>query len=69
VSGEREEKLEFKLNQLHRRINWLADKEARAAWVKGIGANGEFYAEKMKLIDETDRVLEELAKLKNTDRT
>jgi transcription elongation GreA/GreB family factor len=65
MSKEREEKLQFKLTQLHNKINWIADKEARAAWVKGVGANGEFFKEKMRLIDETDRVLAELMRINN----
>lgn len=65
MATDREEELEFKLTQLHKRINWIADKEARAAWVKGVGANGEFFNEKMRLIEESERVLAELVQIKH----
>jgi hypothetical protein len=60
VSSEREAELERRLQHIHDRVQWMANAEARAAWVNGYGAKGEFWEEKKKLLDETDRILDEL---------
>jgi hypothetical protein len=60
MNQEREAKLERRLEVIHKRVQWMADAEARAAWVRGLGARGEFLPEKERLLDETDRILDEL---------
>ena len=57
-----EQQLNDRLDDIQARLQWIADTEARAAWIKGFGANGEFDDERTRLIDETDRVLNELQK-------
>jgi hypothetical protein len=56
----REEELIAKLQLINKRIDWIASKEGRAALVKGFGANGEFFREKMALIDRAEQILDEL---------
>jgi hypothetical protein len=56
----REEKLIAKLKMLNQRIDWISTTEGRAALVKGIGANGEFFKEKMALIARTEELLDGL---------
>ena len=60
MNQEREAKLERRLEVIHKRVQWMADAEARAAWVRGLGARGEVLPEKERLLDETDRILDEL---------
>jgi hypothetical protein len=57
---QREEELEARLQKIHDRVQWMADREARAAWFNTYGARGEFWEEKKRLLDETDRILDEL---------
>ena len=54
------QKLWTRLSQIHARIQWMADAEARAAMVGGAAADGRFIPEKLKLCDETDRILDKL---------
>jgi hypothetical protein len=56
----REEEIERRLLQIHKRVQWMANTEARAAWLRTYGARGEFWNEKKKLLDETDRLFDEL---------
>jgi hypothetical protein len=62
IDPKREAELLARLDSIHRRVEWMATTEGRAALVKGIGANGEFWPEKKRLLDETDRILDELTK-------
>ncbi len=55
-----EEQLNARLDALHARLAWISNTEARAAWVNGFGANGEFDPERTRIIDEADRILDEL---------
>ena len=55
----REQQLLAKLKLINKRIDWIAS-EGRAALVKGFGANGEFFKEKMVLIDRAEELLDEL---------
>ena len=48
------------LSAIHERVQWMADEEARAAWVGGRAADGIFLAKKERLCDATDRILDEL---------
>lgn len=54
------ELLEARLLVLHDRLQWIADEEARAAWVRGYGAAGEFQEEREKNIAEAEEILERL---------
>jgi hypothetical protein len=56
----RETQINNRLEQIHRHLSQIADIEAKAAPFKGIGPNGEFDAERQRLIEETDRMLDEL---------
>lgn len=49
-----------RLTQIHDRIRWLADEEARAAWVKGAAADRRFWPEKIRPLEETDVLLDKL---------
>lgn len=55
-----EERLELRLLHIHNRIQWIANAEERAAWIGGFAARGGLTAEKMRLIDETDAILDKL---------
>jgi hypothetical protein len=57
----REAQINQRLEQIHRRLQQISDLEANAALVKGVGSRGEFDAERQRLINETDRLLDELA--------
>ena len=59
---EREKNLLHRLDVIHSRVQWMADTEARAAWIGGFGASGELLAAKERLLDETERILAELEK-------
>jgi hypothetical protein len=56
----RKNKLEARLLAIHQRMAWIANEEARSAWLKGAAAQGHFLDEKERLIDETDRILDKL---------
>lgn len=58
-----EEELNLRLQGLHERLQWIADTEARAAWVGGYGAGGEFDGERERLIEKAERVLDELERV------
>jgi hypothetical protein len=55
VTDAREKALQDRLTAIHKRVQWMANREAVAAWVNGFGANGEYWPEKERLLDETDR--------------
>ena len=55
-----------RLGQIHRRLADIAAMEAKAALVGGHGSKGEFDAERQRLIEETDRLLDELAAIGGT---
>ena len=57
----REAQIQNRLGQIHRRLADIATIEANAAHVGGYGSKGEFDPERQRLIDETDRLLYELA--------
>lgn len=60
MDKEREQRLMARLAAIHKRVQWMADEEARSAWVNGPAAQGHFLDEKERLIEEADRVLNEL---------
>jgi hypothetical protein len=57
-----EKDLETRLLQIHQRLQWIADTEARAAWVAGYGARGEFEEQRDQLLQQAEEVLTELEK-------
>ena len=60
MTEEERAQLEVRLNHIHTRVQWIADEEARSAWVKGFAARGDLMPEKIKLLDETDKILDKL---------
>jgi hypothetical protein len=56
----RERELLDALGRLHRRINRLADEEARSAWVSGWAARGNLLPLKAKLIQQAEEILDQL---------
>lgn len=54
------EQIMKRLRDIHDRIQWMADQEASSAWVKGWAADGHLWAEKERLIGETERLLDQL---------
>jgi hypothetical protein len=57
---ELEERIKTKLRELHDRIKWMADEDARSSWVGGFSAEGSALEEKERLIEETEKLLDEL---------
>jgi hypothetical protein len=57
---EEEQCLMDRLGAIHRRINEIADLEARSAYVKGWAAQGNLMPEKERLIAQTEKILDEL---------
>jgi hypothetical protein len=62
----RENELESRLLAVHKRLQWLADQEARAAWLNGYGANGEHEAERERLISSAESLVDEMDKLRTS---
>lgn len=69
IDRTRYERLMSRLAQIHQRVQWMADEEARSAWVNGAAANGLFFDEKERLLNEADRVLGELERLPDASRS
>lgn len=63
MQDEPEKDLQDRLALISTRIQEIADMEARAALVGGYGARGEMMPEKLRLIDRTDEILNELKEL------
>lgn len=55
-----ENELNQRLQALHHRLQWITDTEARAAWINGFGAQGEFDSERTKIIAAAEAVLDAL---------
>ena len=55
-----EEVLEARLLAIHRSLQWIADKEARAVWVAGYGAGGEFEDRRDYLLQQAEETLAKL---------
>ncbi len=56
-----ERELNERLTAIHHRLQWIADQEARSAWVKGIFASGGLDDERTRLIEETEKLVGQLA--------
>jgi len=63
-----EAQLNDRLDRLYERLQWISDREARAAWIQGYGSNGEFDAERDRLITKLEDTLDELQKIGGTPR-
>ena len=57
---EEEERLLGRLAAIHHRVNWMADREAAAAWIRSEVSNGAFQPAKDALIAEAERILDKL---------
>jgi hypothetical protein len=55
-----EKGLEARLLEIHKRLQWIADTEARAAWVAGYGARGEFEDERDLLLQQAEDIVTKL---------
>jgi len=60
MTEEEKAQLEMRLSHIHKRVQWIANEEARSVWVQGFAARGGLMPEKIKLLDETDSVLDKL---------
>lgn len=60
VPSSREEALHARLKSLHKRLQWIADEEARSAWVNGLAAGGLHEEERDSLLEKVERALDEL---------
>lgn len=58
-----EDELNKRLDALYARLTWISDTEARAAWIRGYGANGEFDQERTKILTDAEDVLDQLVAL------
>lgn len=67
--SEHEQKLLARLKAIHERVQWMADEEARSAWFGGLAAQGHFIKDKERLLDEADRILDDLERKPNADQT
>ena len=57
------ERIERRLTELQRRLQQIADIEARAAWTGGEGARGEFEQERGEIIAQTDALIDRVERL------
>lgn len=55
-----EDELNKLLDSIHERLKWVADTEARAAWVGGFGANGELDGRREELLIQAESILRRL---------
>ena len=62
----REARINDWLGQIHRRLADIAAIEAKAVLVGGYGSKGDFDPERQRLIEETDRLLDELTAIGGT---
>jgi ABC-type uncharacterized transport system ATPase subunit len=58
----REELLLERLTSINKRIDWLASVEAIAMARTRAATDVDFWPEKLRLLDESDRILDELEK-------
>jgi hypothetical protein len=62
---DQEKALWDRLGQIHRRVQWMADEEARSAWVGGEASRGTLMTKKMRLIEEAEQVLDKIEAMDN----
>ena len=49
-----------RLSAIHKRVNWMADREAAAAWIRSASSEGAFQPSKDALIAEAEHILDKL---------
>ena len=57
---EDEKLLWARLKRIGERMSWIANEEARSAWVDGLAARGMFQPERDRLIEEVEKILDKL---------
>ena len=57
----REKRMEKRLLAIHKRVQWISNREERAAWIGGYGAQGQFEQEREKLLSKAEQILDELS--------
>lgn len=65
--AERIETLEFWLQQVHERLQRLIGGEANSAWLQVYAADAALFDDRMRLLKEALRILDELAALPARD--
>ncbi|WP_181708697.1 hypothetical protein [Chthonobacter rhizosphaerae] len=65
------ERLQQRLELINKRIQDIADEEAKSAWVGGLAAQGALMPEKMRLLKQAEEIVDRLEELlkKNNDRS
>jgi hypothetical protein len=67
TENDREKWLMERLSSIHKRVQWIANEEARSAWFKGVAARGGYLERKERLIEDAERILAELSKKPDDD--
>lgn len=60
MDEEQKDRLLQRLTAIHQRIQWMADEEARSAWVNGLAAQGIYFEEKERLLEEAESILNQI---------
>lgn len=60
MTEEQRQQLEKRLIDIHNRVQWIADEEARSVWVRGFAARGGFEPHRDNLLDEADKIIDRL---------
>ena len=60
MDEERQQHLLERLSAIHKKVQWMADEEARSAWVRGFVTPGVHNDAKEHLLGEAERILDEL---------
>lgn len=60
MTPEAEARLMARLAAIHKRVEWMANEEARSVWVRGLAARGVHLKEKEQLLEETEKLLDRL---------
>ena len=63
VRGEREVRLIGSLAAIHQRTRWMADGTARAAWVGRQDGRNDLMAQKEKLVEEVEHLLNQIERI------
>jgi len=57
-----------RLAAIHKRVQWMADEEARSAWVNGQASRGALMPAKMELINEAEKILDRIEAMNDVKR-
>lgn len=55
------DRLEARLLAIHKRVQWIANEEARSVWINGWAAQGGLDPERTRLLDEAESILDQLS--------